>query len=314
MQANTPNPAGQKQLSSPGCGNSITIPTSGLASARARSSSPLNGISSTAREGQARRSKSNVGIRKGKKRRHHDDEEVNPWDAHLISPAKSSSRHRAKNPEVTLCTVLAEIFQEVRKHTEPIHAPFYSSVSSKVVKDYYTIVQNPMNMGEIQKKTQNLGYRSRQEFLDDFRLISSNCMLYNGHLSPLYQDASDIRDYAIKRCVDRDGELKPPEELLGTYVEPLEGIDEMECDTKAVALARIKLKGSLLKELAAGPATTQPSQPGCKLQMVNKYNAKCAAQNAQQPQTAQRPTMQSVRGACSMHRCFWRLPMIRAAH
>ena len=46
-------------------------------------------------------------------------------------------------------------------------------------QDYFTIVKRPMDMGTIKKKLEQNVYHSAKECVEDFKLMFSNCYLYN---------------------------------------------------------------------------------------------------------------------------------------
>lgn len=48
-----------------------------------------------------------------------------------------------------------------------------------VLQDYHTIVKHVMDLGTIKKKFEKKEYYSAKECVADFRLIFSNCFLYN---------------------------------------------------------------------------------------------------------------------------------------
>eukprot|EP01017_Pseudomicrothorax_dubius_P027379 TRINITY_DN3145_c0_g5_i1.p1 TRINITY_DN3145_c0_g5~~TRINITY_DN3145_c0_g5_i1.p1 ORF type:complete len:575 (+),score=82.61 TRINITY_DN3145_c0_g5_i1:309-2033(+) len=48
------------------------------------------------------------------------------------------------------------------------------------IPDYFDIVRSPMDLGTIRTKLQTNVYQSCKEFVEDVRLVFSNCILYNG--------------------------------------------------------------------------------------------------------------------------------------
>ena len=58
--------------------------------------------------------------------------------------------------------------------------PFLKPVNKKMVKDYYSIIKNPMDLERILQKIQAHKYQDRQAFLQDMMLILKNCITYNG--------------------------------------------------------------------------------------------------------------------------------------
>lgn len=53
------------------------------------------------------------------------------------------------------------------------------SLHSHLHQDYFTIVKRPMDMGTIKKKLEQNVYHSAKECMEDFKLMFSNCYLYN---------------------------------------------------------------------------------------------------------------------------------------
>ena len=58
-------------------------------------------------------------------------------------------------------------------------APVSSNESQLTYQDYFNIVKRPMDMGTIKKKLEQNVYRTAKECVEDFRLMFSNCYLYN---------------------------------------------------------------------------------------------------------------------------------------
>jgi transcription initiation factor TFIID subunit 1 len=57
---------------------------------------------------------------------------------------------------------------------------FRAAVDRALVKDYYLIIKQPMDLGTIQKKVDEQKYDSMREFIKDLELIVSNSKIYNG--------------------------------------------------------------------------------------------------------------------------------------
>lgn len=73
--------------------------------------------------------------------------------------------------------------------TLPEAWPFLKPVSKKLVKDYYSIVKNPMDLETIAKKVKAHKYHNRGEFLHDIDLILENSIAYNGETSAFTEKA-----------------------------------------------------------------------------------------------------------------------------
>ena len=56
---------------------------------------------------------------------------------------------------------------------------FWSTIDPNLVKDYYTIIKDPIFFGQIENKLRNRQYRTPFEFHADVSKMFFNCMLYN---------------------------------------------------------------------------------------------------------------------------------------
>ena len=48
------------------------------------------------------------------------------------------------------------------------------------IMDYFDIISKPMDLGTVKKKLNHNVYEKAQDFVDDMRLVWSNCYRYNG--------------------------------------------------------------------------------------------------------------------------------------
>ena len=67
--------------------------------------------------------------------------------------------------------------------------PFLKPVNKKFVKDYYSIVKNPMDLETVAKKIKAHKYHNRSEFMHDVELILENSVAYNGAESQFTEKA-----------------------------------------------------------------------------------------------------------------------------
>lgn len=58
--------------------------------------------------------------------------------------------------------------------------PFLKPVNKKFVRDYYSVIKEPMDLETVAKKVKAHKYHNRHEFLSDIELILQNCVVYNG--------------------------------------------------------------------------------------------------------------------------------------
>jgi len=57
--------------------------------------------------------------------------------------------------------------------------PFDRPITKTDAPDYHRLVPNPMDLGTIKSKLNNIQYSCNQEVLDDIRLVFLNCYSYN---------------------------------------------------------------------------------------------------------------------------------------
>ena len=58
--------------------------------------------------------------------------------------------------------------------------PFKNAVTEEEAPDYYSIIKSPVDLSLVQAKVNDLGYKSRQAFMDDLEQIVADCFTYNG--------------------------------------------------------------------------------------------------------------------------------------
>ncbi|XP_026472569.1 transcription initiation factor TFIID subunit 1 [Ctenocephalides felis] len=98
------------------------------------------------------------------------------------------------NDQVAL-TFILENFVNLKLKVMPESWPFLKPVNKKQVKDYYTIIQRPMDLETVLKKVQAHKYHNREEFLADIKLIESNCEQYNGPDSSFTKQAKALVEF-----------------------------------------------------------------------------------------------------------------------
>lgn len=79
--------------------------------------------------------------------------------------------------------------------------PFLKPPPKSLYPDYYSFIKTPIAMDMIKKKINREDYNSLREFLDDIRLMCSNCRTYNEDTSILFQDANDIEASYFSRII-----------------------------------------------------------------------------------------------------------------
>merc|ERR1719367_1604266 len=83
------------------------------------------------------------------------------------------------NDQNALTYILSSILNDKIK-TRKESGPFMKPVNKKQVKDYYDKIKQPMDLETMSKKIVSHKYHSRQEFVDDMKLIYTNSLTFNG--------------------------------------------------------------------------------------------------------------------------------------
>mgnify|MGYP001792076219 FL=1 len=82
--------------------------------------------------------------------------------------------------------------------------PFYKPVDTVALGliDYYDIIKKPMDLDTVKRKMDRREYDSHSEFIDDVRLIFTNCYRYN-------QPDTDVVTMAKKLQVKYNNTCQP---------------------------------------------------------------------------------------------------------
>ncbi|CCE85391.1 Piso0_004987 [Millerozyma farinosa CBS 7064] len=88
--------------------------------------------------------------------------------------------------------------------------PFVKLPSKKLYPDYYTVINNPITVSDIQRKHSKGKYSltNFEEFLADFKLLHDNAIAYNDPDSWIAQDAKKIYEF-VKQQVEQFSSSEP---------------------------------------------------------------------------------------------------------
>ncbi len=75
-------------------------------------------------------------------------------------------------------------------------AQLQTTSSCSQVPDYLDVVSQPMDFASMRKRIDAHGYRTMDEFEDDFNLVVKNCLTYNSKDTSFYRAAVKMRDQA----------------------------------------------------------------------------------------------------------------------
>ena len=135
---------------------------------------------------------------------------------YLKKPTKVANRRRA-DPVVTLSTILETILNQMRDM--PNVQLFLQPVNSKLVPDYYSIIQHPMDLQTIRSKLRAHKYLSRESFLVDVNQIVSNCELYNGPRHSMTAAAQRMMDLCLQRVAEKEEKLMRLEKAINPLLD-----------------------------------------------------------------------------------------------
>lgn len=96
--------------------------------------------------------------------------------------------------------------------------PFHEPVNAKIhnIPDYHKKIKHPMDLQTIKKRLENRYYYNSSEAIDDFKLIATNCLEYNG-------PNAEVSKLAVKMNTSFETQLKKMPEG-----EEVEGVKEVE--------------------------------------------------------------------------------------
>ncbi|XP_045508101.1 uncharacterized protein LOC123703935 [Colias croceus] len=123
---------------------------------------------------------------------HVDGEDHEAENVPLLSRSKKekNSTKKQNNKELQFCkSLLCEM--ECHEHAWPFLIP----VNTKQFPQYKKVIKNPMDLSTIKRKLQEAGYKSKDEFAADVRLIFSNCEVFNEDDSPVGRAGHAMRHF-----------------------------------------------------------------------------------------------------------------------
>ena len=114
------------------------------------------------------------------------------------------------NDQNALSYILSSILNDKIK-TRKESGPFMKPVNKKQVKDYYDKIKQPMDLETMSKKIASHKYHSRQEFVDDMKLIFTNSLTFNGENHEVTTRAKFLLDTVVDTLVPFEEHCEPLE-------------------------------------------------------------------------------------------------------
>ncbi|ODQ81569.1 hypothetical protein BABINDRAFT_159844 [Babjeviella inositovora NRRL Y-12698] len=112
----------------------------------------------------------------------------------LEAPDNTGKKAKLEDDLAEFCRATVEFITDYTPEgsEENIATDFLKLPSRKVYPEYYDIIEQPISLHEIAKKVSKGEYRSVDDFLQDFKLLSSNCDTFNDPSAAIAQDAQEI--------------------------------------------------------------------------------------------------------------------------
>merc|ERR1712080_134175 len=80
--------------------------------------------------------------------------------------------------------------------------PFLRPVDPKQVADYYKVIKNPTDLQTITKKLNSSGYKDKEDFFKDLKLLLDNCYTFNPADTEVYECGKAV-EKVILRMFDK---------------------------------------------------------------------------------------------------------------
>lgn len=140
-----------------------------------------------------------------------------------MSKELKNVRRNQKANDSQLKKRLRILYQTLNDYEDPMGRypidPFIDKPSRKTYPDYYSIIENPIDMRTIDTNIKNdmvsvqnywvefvweivSQYQSEESLVEDFRLMFNNCRLYNEDNSMIYQDAVRLEQVLNEKLKD----------------------------------------------------------------------------------------------------------------
>jgi histone acetyltransferase len=117
------------------------------------------------------------------------------WKPNMASTTKQAPNSAAAELEAKLGLILKHMKQQKDSW------PFAQAVDTSLVPDYLNVIHTPMDLSLMTKKLDNHSYRTKEEFITDFKLMTQNCKTYNAPDTTYYRCAEHM-DNVFDRKVE----------------------------------------------------------------------------------------------------------------
>ncbi|KAL7568791.1 hypothetical protein ACA910_007211 [Epithemia clementina (nom. ined.)] len=159
------------------------------------------------------------------RKRKREEEELEVYSAQAKLKSTNNRRERGsirdRRPHVIFATKLESMRAAVE--SRPNAGPFRKPVSRKVVPRYYEVISNPIDLQTIRDKIKRYEYRTADALLDDFELMKSNAIKFNGEAHHIAKEAKAIAEFVQEQIQANRAELSQLEVAVEEQMDPKKG-------------------------------------------------------------------------------------------
>ena len=210
------------------------------------------------------------------RKRKREEEELEVYSAQAKLKSTNNRRERGsirdRRPHVIFATKLEAIRAAVE--SRPCAGPFMKPVSRKVVPRYYEVISNPIDLHTIRDKIKRYEYRTATALMDDFELMKSNAIKFNGEAHNIAQEAKAIAEFVREQIQANQTELNQLEVAVEHQMDPKKG--GVPATTKSTLLGSGKKKKS--KTVGAANSASSASAAMARLEGGSANNNAMDAQ------------------------------------
>ena len=125
-----------------------------------------------------------------------DEDDNKDTDEEKKSPQRDAAKKRMR------VMYNAVLHHRNRDGLEPV-GMFMEKPSRKDYPDYYEVIAHPIDMNTINERIRSGYYKTSEiDFIDDMKLMFSNCRLYNEEGSQIYEDANVLERVLMNKAKD----------------------------------------------------------------------------------------------------------------
>ena len=122
------------------------------------------------------------------------------YHSHSSNSSSGSTQPWSASRTDQLMKKAEHLVGELIKHEDSW--PFHKPVSKKQVPDYFDVVRNPMDLGTIKMRMNDVAYHNINQLLDDCLLVFNNCFLYNEEGDDVFNMGLEVFRLFMRRVVE----------------------------------------------------------------------------------------------------------------